>query len=184
MASSAPVLKREMLRHFLAALAYRTQKALREAPAEFAGFSAGNQTRTPKELVRHMSSVLGYARTFFVGGSYRAQPLETLEDEIIRFHSLVEDLANYLDSETPLIGVTEEQLLQGPLSDAMTHAGQLAMLRRLAGVPVAPENFVFAGIHRHRLGPDQPSPAAPDTIWPERLAGDVPAKSISTTLPS
>jgi hypothetical protein len=176
--------KREMLRHLLAALAYRTQKALRGAPAEFAAFSAGNQTRTPKDLVRHMSSVLGYARTFFIGGSYRAQPLETLEDEIIRFHSLVEDLANRLDSETPLRGVSEEKLLQGPLSDAMTHAGQLAMLRRLAGAPVAPENFVFADIHSDRLGPDQAAPAAPDAIWPERLAPGAPAKTISSTLPS
>jgi Bacterial tandem repeat domain 1 len=67
---------------------------------------------------------------------------------------------------------------------AMTHAGQLAMLRRLAGVPVAPENFAFAGIHSNRLGPDQPPPAAPDAIWPERLAGDAPAESISSTLPS
>jgi len=183
MASPTAASKREMLRHFLAALAYRTQKALRGAPAEFAAFSPGNQTRTPKDLLRHMSGVLGYARTFFIGGSYRAQPLETLEEEIIRFHALVEDLANYLDSETPLTGVTEEQLLQGPFSDAMTHAGQLAMLRRLAGVPVAPENFVFADIHRNRLGPDQPAPAAADAIWPERLAGDVPAKGISSTLP-
>ena len=60
--------KREMLRHFLAALAYRTQKALREAPPEFAEFAAGNQTRTPMELLGHMTGVLGYARTKFRGG--------------------------------------------------------------------------------------------------------------------
>lgn len=58
-----------MLRHFLAALAYRTQKALRAAPDDFADFEAGNNVRTPKELVRHMTSVLGYARTFFRGGA-------------------------------------------------------------------------------------------------------------------
>jgi hypothetical protein len=184
MSSPTAVLKREMLQHFLAALAYRTQKALRGAPAEFAAFSPGNQIRTPKDLLRHMSSVLGYSRTFLIGGSYQAQPLETLEQEIIRFHSLIEDIANHLDSERPLTGVTEEQLLQGPLFDAMTHAGQLAMLLRLAGVPVAPENFVFADIHRNRLGPDQPAPAAPDAIWPERLSDDMLAKSISSKLPS
>ena len=60
-----------MLRHFLAALAYRTQKALREAPSDFGDFAAGNLTRTPRDLVQHMTSVLGYARTFFRGGTYR-----------------------------------------------------------------------------------------------------------------
>jgi hypothetical protein len=158
-----------MLRHFLAALAYRTQKALRGAPAAFATFEAGSQTKTPKEVLRHMSSVMGYARTFFIGGRYHAEPLETMDDEVARFHSLLEELARDLDSEKPLISAHEEQLLQGPFSDAMTHAGQLAMLRRLAGVPVAPENFVFADVRVDRLGPDQAPPVAPDADWPERL---------------
>jgi len=157
-----------MLRQFLAALAYRTQKALRDAPPGFAEFSAGNKTRTPKDLLRHMSGVLGYARTFFIGGSYHANPLDTMADEITRFHALLEDLASHLDNGT-LIGITEEQLLQGPISDAMTHAGQLALLRRLAGAPVPPENFVFADVRNNRLGPDQPLPAAPDAVWPEQL---------------
>ncbi len=169
MPPSAPVIKREMLRHFLASLAYRTQKALRGASEGFAAFSAGNQTRTPKDLLRHMSGVLGYARTFFTGGTYQAQPLDTMNDEMVRFHSLLEDIAKHLENGTPLIGISEEQLLQGPLSDAMTHAGQIALLRRLAGVPVAPENFVFADIRHEHLGPDQPPPAAPDADWPERL---------------
>ena len=67
-----------LLRHFLAALAYRTQKALRGAPASFATFQAGAEARTPIELVRHMTSVMGYARTFFIGGSYRPEPLPDL----------------------------------------------------------------------------------------------------------
>jgi len=116
-----------------------------------------------------MSGVLGYARTFLLGGSYQAEPLETLADEIIRFHALLEDLARRLGNGSSLEGIGEEQLLQGPFSDAMTHAGQLAMLRRLAGAPVAPENFVFADIRHDHLGPDQPAPVAPDAIWPERL---------------
>lgn len=168
MSSQATAIKRAMLRHFLAAIAYRTQKALRGAPAEFAVFSAGNRTRTPKDLVRHMSSVLGYAQTFFIGGSYQVQPLETMEDEIVRLHSLLGDIAHHLDDGTFMAGITEEQLLQGPFSDVMTHVGQLAMLRRLAGAPIAPENFVFADVRHDRLGPDQPSPAAPDADWPER----------------
>jgi hypothetical protein len=67
--------KRLLLRHFLAALAYRTQKALRGAPNDFGSFSAAAGVRTPAELVLHMTSVLGYARTFFVGGRYWRDPL-------------------------------------------------------------------------------------------------------------
>jgi hypothetical protein len=160
--------KREMLRHFLAALAYRTQKALRNAPESFGDFDAGNQTRTPKELVRHMTSVLGYSRTFFIGGSYRPDELATLNDEIARFHEMLADLNDHLENGTPLIDLTEEQLLQGPFSDAMTHAGQLAMLRRLHGEPVPPENFIAANISPENLTEDQPAPTSPDKEWPER----------------
>ena len=76
--------KRRMLLHFLAALAYRTQKAVRDAPNGFGTFEPPSQVRRPKELVRHMTSVLGYARTFFVGGQYRATPLESLDAEVER----------------------------------------------------------------------------------------------------
>jgi hypothetical protein len=161
--------KRALLVHFLAALAYRTQKALRGAPTEFALFEAGNRSRSPKELVRHMTSVLGYARTCFVGGTYRALPLPTIADEVQRFHEVLQDLGRFLTSCAPVSGVTEEQLLQGPFADAMTHAGQIALLRRLAGVAVPPETFIDAAIRSDRLGPDQPEPVSADADWPERL---------------
>jgi hypothetical protein len=162
--------KRAMLVHFLAALAYRTQKALRGAPSSFASFEAGNQVRTPKWLVQHMDSVLGYALTCFEGEptSYRSDPLPTFEDEIERFHGKLEALARHLRGGTRLRTASEEQLLQGPFADAMTHAGQLAMLRRLAGSPIPPENFIVADISSENLGPDQPQPRSPDAVWPER----------------
>jgi hypothetical protein len=160
--------KQKLLRHFLAALAYRTQKALRGAPADFGTFQAGNEIRTPAELVRHMTGVLGYARTFFIDGQYKADPLPSLYEEIIRFHNMLEELGRHIEAGTPLLHhMSEERLLQGPFSDAMTHAGQLAMLRRLANVPVHPENFVFAEINAERLGADQADPAKPDENWPE-----------------
>ena len=159
--------KRAMLRHFLAALAYRTQKALRGAPESFGTFQAGNQVRTPAGLVRHMTSVLGYARTFFVGGRYWPDPLPDLDSEVARFHAMLEELGRHLAAGTELRGTTEERLLQGPFSDAMTHAGQLAMLRRLSGSPVRPENFVKAAVDPDNLGPDQAEPVSPDAAWPE-----------------
>jgi hypothetical protein len=159
--------KYALLRHFLAALAYRTQKALRDAPPTFGAFQAGRQVRSPAELVRHMTSVLGYARTFFVGGSYRPEPLPTLDAEVGRLHGMLHDLRDLIGRGTALRGATPEQLLQGPLADAMTHVGQLAMLRRLAGSPVAPENFVVASIDPANVGPAQPAPTSPDREWPE-----------------
>jgi len=166
---------RPLLCHFLAALAYRTQKALRGAPESFGTFRAADGIRTPAELLRHMSGVLGYARTFFIGGQNRPEPLPSLQDEIIRFHELISELVQHIEADTPLReGMTAERLLQGPFTDAMTHAGQLAMLRRFAGDPVAPENFIFASIDPHQLGPDQPTPACPDAVWPEAPAGWIP----------
>jgi hypothetical protein len=159
--------KHAMLRHLLAALAYRTQKALRSAPVFFGTFQAGEQVRTPADLVRHMTSVLGYARTFFVGGRYRPEPLPDLQAEIARFHEMLESLGRHLEAGTELRGTTEERLLQGPFADAMTHAGQLAMLRRLAGSAVPPENFINAAVDPDNLSARQPEPANPDADWPE-----------------
>ena len=163
--------ERRLLRHFLAALAYRTQKALRDAPVEFAEFNPGNSVRSPRELVRHMTSVLGYARTYFVGGQYRPAALPSFHEEVVRFHEMVESLASHIDTDDPIADqTTAEALLQGPLSDAMTHAGQLAMLRRLAASPVAPENFIVADIDGQRLGMNQAAPISPDKEWPEAPA--------------
>jgi hypothetical protein len=160
--------KRALLAHFLAALAYRTQKALRGAPPDFGDFRAAPKVRTPHELILHMDSVLGYSRTFFIGGSYQPPVSTDFNAAIAHFHKIVASVAEHLEAGTQLRGISEEHLLQGPFSDAMTHAGQLAMLRRIAGNPVPPENFVFAHIHAANLGPDQALPAAPDKDWPER----------------
>jgi hypothetical protein len=119
-----------------------------------------------------MSSVLGYARTFFRGGTYWPQPLDTFEAELQRFHRMLHDLSEHLERGDDLLQVTPEQLLQGPFSDAMTHAGQIAMLRRLYGSAVPPENFVVADIDPKRLGEDQADARAPDAEWPERLPAD------------
>lgn len=160
--------KRIMLRHFLAALAYRTQKALRDAPPDYGSFRATPKSRTPQELVRHMDSVLGYSRTFLIGGPYQAPELPSFTDTVLHFHEILEDVARHLEIGTEFREITAEIFLQGPFSDAMTHAGQLAMLRRLADSPVPPENFIYADISPSNLGPDQPPPVSPDKDWPEK----------------
>jgi hypothetical protein len=160
--------QRKLVKHFLAALAYRTQKALRDAPPEFAVFRAAPQVRTPHELIRHMDGVLGSARNYFTGVRYEVPYFPEFSDAVAHFHETLADLAHHLEIGTELHEITLERVLQGPCSDAMSHAGQLAMLRRLAGSPVPPENFIFAAITSDKLGPDQPPPACPDKNWPER----------------
>jgi hypothetical protein len=156
---------RRLLQHFLAAIAYRTQKALRGAPDTFGEFRAARNVRTPHELLWHMTGVIGYARTFIHGGEFAPPRLDSLSDEVARFHATLEALAADLGDSGSIAQLSDAQFLQGPLADAMTHAGQLAMLRRLAGSPVASENFIYAAVDASNLSSSQPDPVAPDEWW-------------------
>jgi hypothetical protein len=156
---------RRLLQHFLAAIAYRTQKALRSAPDTFGEFRAGAHVRTPHELVWHMTGVIGYARTMFTGDRFTPDRMPTFAAEVHRFHHTLAALRADFADEGLQARISDEQFLQGPLADAMTHAGQLAMLRRMAGSPVASENFIFASIDGENVSADQAEPAAPDEWW-------------------
>jgi hypothetical protein len=156
---------RQLLQHFLAALAYRTQKALRDAPDHFADFRAAPNVRTPKELLRHMTGVIGYAQTKLRGGKFAPSNLATFDAEIDRFHSMLASLRDDFADSTLTTSISDQQFLQGPLADAMTHAGQLAMLRRIAGSPVASEDFIFADVHSDNVSRSQAAPRAPDLWW-------------------
>ena len=156
---------RRLLQHFLAALAYRTQKALRGAPDDFGEFRAGIHVRTPHELVWHMTGVVGYARTMLRGGMWAPPRLATFSEEVRRFHDVLTRLRDDFADAQLEARIRDEQFLQGPLADAMTHAGQLAMLRRLAGSPVPSENFIHAAVDAANVSVEQPLPAAPDPWW-------------------
>ena len=162
-----------LLRHFLGAIAYRTAKALRDAPPQYATFEAGAQSRTPRQLVRHMSGVINYALALV----HEPRPLlascPSYEAEVERFFALLRELAARLEN-VDLSDSAAERLLQGPLSDAMAHAGQLALLRRLSGSPIPPEDFHQAAIDPSRLGLDQAAPQSPDREWPEARDGWTP----------
>lgn len=160
---------RELIIHYLASIAYQLQKAVRNAPNDFWKFSPGNQVRTPEEILIHITGLIGYTRTFFIGGTYSPEKLSGPGDELEHFHSVLEDVSMHLRENSHLHKITEYQLLQGPLSDIMTHIGQLSMLRRLYGDPVPPENFIYADISADNLGKNQSLPLAPDKDWPEAL---------------
>ena len=153
--------KREMLRHYTASIAYHATKAIRDAPVVFPEFKPGRGVRTPRQILHHIAGVLTYAHSFFEDYETTHLDHQTWDTEINRFYEILGKLDNSLKEKHPR-KVTEEQLLQGPLSDAMAHIGQLLMLRRLAGSPVPSENFIFADIAKGVVGPDQPEPVSPD----------------------
>lgn len=144
-----------MLRHVLATLAYRTGKALRGASPEFAHFSAGDGVRTPLELLAHMSDLLDWALSYANDQpTWNPQTPGSWADEEARFFAALEALDARLAAAEPL-NVSEERLFQGPLADALTHTGQLMLLRRLAAAPVRSENYFQAAISTGRVGADQ-----------------------------
>ncbi|MGO9642138.1 MAG: hypothetical protein ACLP1Y_12640 [Candidatus Acidiferrales bacterium] len=146
---------RELLRHTVATVAYRGGKALRGAPASFAAFDAGPTTRTPAQILAHMGDLFDWALSVARGAEtwHDSTPLEW-DKEVARFFAALAAFDAYLASDEPL-GATVERLFQGPIADALTHVGQLTMLRRLAGAAVRGENYSVAEIAAGRVGQEQ-----------------------------
>lgn len=149
---------RPFLRHTLATLAYRGGKVVRDAPADFAGFRVGESSRTPREILAHIGDLLDWALAL-AGGQHvwNDHKPGTWEEETARFFAGLERLDERLAADEPL-GFSAERLFQGPIADTLTHVGQIAMLRRLAGAPVKGENYFKAEIQAGRVGPEQMPP--------------------------
>lgn len=137
---------RALFQSYVASLAFRTEKALGGAPPWFAGFRAAPTARSPHEIVCHMTGLIGFVRAAFHGESRQPECLVDFDAEVERFRAILADLARDLDGDLEPRGITFQQMLQGPLADAMTHAGQLALLRRLGGTPIHPAEFPLAGL--------------------------------------
>ena len=149
---------RDLLRHTVATLAYRGGKAVRGAPVHFADFRLREGSRTPAEILAHVGDLLEWGLSL-ARGEHRWQdsaPLEW-EREVERFHATLARLDARLAESEPL-RTSAEQLFQGPIADALTHVGQLTMLRRLAGSPVRGENYATADIVAGRVGAEQSAP--------------------------
>src|SRR3954468_8018215 len=146
--------KREMLRHAVATVAYRGGQAVRGAPDAFAHFAAA-APRTPAKILAHIGDLFDWALSQATGAEAwtDSAPLEWPR-EVERFHAALHRFDAYLASDAPL-SATPERLFQGALADALTHVGQLALLRRLSGAPIEGENYSRADIAAGRLGADQ-----------------------------
>lgn len=150
--------KRELLRHTLATLAYRGGKALRDAPPGFADFTPGYGTRTPGQILAHVGDLLDWALSIASGQQkwQNSKPLPW-EEETERFFSGLKKFDDFLASSAPL-QAPAEKIFQGPVADALTHVGQIGILRRMAGAPVKGENYFAADIQAGRVGADQAAP--------------------------
>lgn len=152
---------REFLRHTLATLAYRGAKALREAPPEVADFKASPTTRTPVQILAHIGDLLDWGLTMSRDkpAFHESTPLPW-NDEVQRFFAALAAWDAFLASDAP-IATPLDRIFQGPIADALTHVGQINLLRRMSGSPVRGESYNRAAITVGRTGPDQvpPSPA-------------------------
>lgn len=155
---STPDTKREMLRHTVATLAYRGAKAVRGASEGFASFGSPDTTRTPAKILAHIGDLLDWGLSIAKGKEAwnDSEPL-AWDQEVARFHRALTSFDDYLASDAELSG-TCERLFQGPVADALTHVGQIAMLRRMAEEPIKGENYSRAKIEAGRVGADQPTP--------------------------
>ena len=157
-AAASPDPARQVLRHTLATVAYRGGKALRGAPDGFATFHIGDKTRTPAQILAHIGDLFDWALSIARGQqAWKDSTPLPWSAEVERFFAAIQEFDDYLASPEPLHG-SAEGLFQGPVADALTHIGQIAMLRRLAGSPIQGENYFKADIVAGRLGPDQSSP--------------------------
>ena len=141
-----PDLKRELLRHLTATLTYRANVAISDAPANFAAFKIGETLRTPGEILAHLGDLLEGSLSLIKGELVylNSAPLPW-NQEVERFFTATTEFDSYLASDAPL-NQPIEKIMQGPISDALTHVGQIIMLRRAAGAPVRAESYFTADI--------------------------------------
>jgi hypothetical protein len=157
--SSSSDPRRELLRHTLATVAYRGAKAILHAPEGFDNFQAAG--RVPGRILAHMGDLMEWSLSMASGtASWNESQVQPWDKEAERFFQALQRFDAYLASEQPL-ACPMERLFQGPIADALTHVGQLAMLRRMAGASTVGENYFAAAVEVGRVGPDQAAPEQP-----------------------
>ena len=151
---------RSFLRHALATLAYRAGKTVRGTPEAFGLYRATPESPSCVEILAHMGDLMDWVLRMVQGEPTwtTASPLPW-EKEIARFYAALKALDDYLASEAP-IRWDPGRVFQGGIADALTHTGQLAMLRRLSGFKMKGESYARSEIAVGRVGLEQ-KPADP-----------------------
>ena len=149
--------KRQLLRHTVATIAYRGGKAVASVPDGFNSFRVNDTTRTPEQILAHIGDLFDWALSLARGKqAWNNSTPKAWDDEVARFFGALKAFDDYLSSDDEL-GCSAEKLFQGPIADALTHVGQISLLRRMAGGPVKGENYFVAEIEAGRVGPEQSS---------------------------
>lgn len=157
--SAAAAPERQFLRHTVATLAYRAGKTIRDVPPDFGDYPLGWGVRTPGAILAHMGDLLDWALTMAEGRTaWRAAAPRPWAEEVDRFFAALAAFDAYLGSAADIDPEVIARLFQGPVADALTHTGQLALLRRCADAPVRPENYAQAEIVVGRTGAAQAAP--------------------------
>ncbi len=131
---------------------------MRGAPDSFGAFHLAATSRTPVQILAHIGDLLDWALSLAVGKeTWKNSPPLAWTDEVSRFYDGLQRLDAQLAAQDPQ-GASIEQIFQGPIADALTHVGQLTLLRRLAGSPVRGENYLRADIVAGRVGLEQEPP--------------------------
>jgi hypothetical protein len=150
--------QRELLRHTLATLAYRAAKTLRGAPESFANYQSPDGSKSPVAILAHMGDLIDWGLSMADGRrQWKDSTPLPWDQEAARFFTSMKAFDDYLASDAELKAPLEK-LFQGPIADALTHTGQLAMLRRLAGAAMKGENYYVADIAAGRVGAEQTPP--------------------------
>jgi hypothetical protein len=148
--------KRELLRHSVATLAYRGGKTVRGAPENFSAFSDAG--KTPGQILAHINDLLDWALSMANGTrKWHDSTPQAWDKDSARFFAALKSFDDYLACPEPL-QAAPEKLFQGPIADALSHVGQLAMMRRMAGGPIVGENYFVADIETGKVGEQQTPP--------------------------
>jgi hypothetical protein len=148
------------LRHAVATVVYRAAKVLRRAPADFSSFRPGERSRSAGEILAHICDLLDWVLSQARGKQrWRNSKPQSWSEDSARFFAAATAFDEYLASGAEL-HAPAEKMFQGAIADALTHVGQIAMLRRLAGARVRGENYYLAKIEVGRTGPDQMAPVS------------------------
>lgn len=155
---SHPDEARALLRHLVATLAYRASKVLRDCPPTVAEHRVSPTSRCPVEIVTHMGDLIDWA-IGLANGAYVWKPAGSRgwQGDVDRFFAALETLDARLAAPEPL-GFPAETMIQGPLADALTHVGQLALIRGAAGAAVRPESYARAEVVAGRVTLEQAPP--------------------------
>ena len=155
--------KNELIRHLLATLVYRTTKIIHDAPENYPNTSIGNNVRTPEKILGHINSLIQLTNRFWspdkpvsMANLRKQSSKKGWEREVELFYQLSAQFDETLSTYTTPRKYSPEKILQGPLMDAFTHVGQLALLRRMAGSPIKGESYWMADVKTGQVGPDQP----------------------------